>query len=153
VGLDMYLNARRFLWTGWKDHCEPDDDIADAIRAAMPDMGDMLPKYVIAEAAYWRKDNHIHKWFVDNVQNGNDDCGDYYVSREQLTQLANLCDQVLGNRSRAKELLPTQAGFFFSGTEYDEYYYKSLEYTRDRLRQLTAKGSFPKWVFYYHSSW
>ncbi len=44
---------------------------------------------------YWRKANHIHKWFVDNVQEGNDDCGTYDVSIEQLTELRDLCKKVL----------------------------------------------------------
>lgn len=26
------------------------------------------------EIGYWRKANHIHKWFVDCVQDGEDDC-------------------------------------------------------------------------------
>ena len=108
MGLDMYLNARRFLWTGrGPQHRGKDDDVADAIRAAMPEMGSMRPKYVEVEAAYLRKANHIHQWFVDHVQEGNDDCGYYHVDREQLTELADLCDKVLEDRARANELLPT----------------------------------------------
>ena len=30
--------------------------------------------YIDEEVGYWRKANAIHKWFVDNVQDGNDDC-------------------------------------------------------------------------------
>lgn len=51
--------------------------------------------YIIEEAAYWRKSNQIHQWFVQNVQDGNDDCKDYYVSREQLKELVELCKTVL----------------------------------------------------------
>jgi len=47
MGLDMYLNARRFLWTSWgPQHRGKDDDVADAIQAALPEMGSMRPKYV-----------------------------------------------------------------------------------------------------------
>ena len=43
--------------------------------------------YITEEAVYWRKANQIHKWFVDNIQNGVDDCGEYYVSKENLEAL------------------------------------------------------------------
>ena len=40
---------------------------------------------------YWRKANAIHRWFVDNVQNGDDDCGYYEVSKKQLESLLHIC--------------------------------------------------------------
>lgn len=43
------------------------------------------------EVAYWRKANQIHKWFVDNVQKGEDDCGYYKVSKKKLEELRDLC--------------------------------------------------------------
>ena len=56
------------------------------------------------EIGYWRKANAIHKWFVDNVQNGVDDCGEYKVTKEQLIQLHNACNDVLNNHSLAESL-------------------------------------------------
>ena len=51
---------------------------------------------VIEEAVmYWRKANHIHAWFVDNVQDGNDDCGTYIVSQDKLRDLLLVCQKVL----------------------------------------------------------
>jgi hypothetical protein len=44
---------------------------------------------------YWRKANHIHNWFVENVQCGVDNCGSYIVSRDQLVQLRDACQYVL----------------------------------------------------------
>jgi hypothetical protein len=113
----------------------------------------MRVNYVTAEAAYWRKANAVHAWFVTNVQSGVDDCGHYDVSRDQLSELADLCDQVLQDLSRAEELLPTQSGFFFGGTEYNDWYCRNLEYTRDRLRELLSNQTLASWDFQYHSSW
>jgi hypothetical protein len=48
-----------------------------------------------AELGYWRKANAIHAWFVKNVQNGVDDCGDYPVSPKKLKTLLDLCEQVV----------------------------------------------------------
>ena len=50
---------------------------------------------ITEEVAYWRKANQIHKWFVDNVQSGNDDCGNYEVSRKQLSELLGTVNRVL----------------------------------------------------------
>ena len=43
----------------------------------------------------WRKANAIHKWFVKNIQKGNDNCKEYYVSKENLEDLLKLCETVL----------------------------------------------------------
>ncbi|MBV9669754.1 MAG: hypothetical protein JOZ43_02260 [Acidobacteriales bacterium] len=43
----------------------------------------------------WRKANHIHAWFVDNVQYGKDDCGLYEVGWDQLRDLLSLCRKVI----------------------------------------------------------
>ena len=50
---------------------------------------------IVEEAGYWRKANAIHNWFVENVQDGMDDCREYYVSEEQLRNLLSLVDTVL----------------------------------------------------------
>lgn len=47
------------------------------------------------EIAYWRKANEIHKWFVDNVQNGENDCGSYILTKENLQDLLSLVTDVL----------------------------------------------------------
>lgn len=51
--------------------------------------------YIIEDAMYWRKANAIHQWFVENVQDGNDDCGDYYVCWGKLEKLLELVNKVL----------------------------------------------------------
>ncbi len=70
MGLDMYLNAKRYLW-----HSE--DNLAEQIAENFPELADARVKEITAEVMYWRKSNAIHKWFVDNVQGGVDDCGNY----------------------------------------------------------------------------
>ncbi len=50
---------------------------------------------IFKNCAYWRKANAIHRWFVENVQNGVDDCDIYVVTKEQLETLRNTCQTVL----------------------------------------------------------
>lgn len=103
------------------------------------------------EVMYWRKANWIHKWFVDNVQNGNDDCGDYHVHEEVLTKLRDTISEVLTNKN--PELLPPQSGFFFGNTEINDYYYQSLSETLERLNFILSSDLFKEIDFYYSSSW
>ena len=143
MGLDMYLNAKRFLW-----HTE--DVVGEKVAEALPELEGKRVKEIIAEAMYWRKSNQIHKWFVDNVQNGTDDCGSYYVSREQLAELRELILEVLETRKTSK--LPPSQGFFFGSDQVDEYYWADLTSTAAGLEKILEE--FPKeWDFEYHSSW
>ena len=52
-------------------------------------------KTIFTKVGYWRKANHIHNWFVQNIQDGKDDCGLYEVSKEKLKELLELCLVVL----------------------------------------------------------
>ena len=45
------------------------------------------------------------------------------------------------------------AGFFFGGTEKDEWYYGSIEYTVDTLNSLLAGTQDGEYSFYYQASW
>jgi hypothetical protein len=114
---------------------------------------------VSVTVAYWRKSNHIHAWFVKNVQDGVDECQRAYVLPERLVELRDLCERVLhareGDDARdvAEELLPTWSGFFFGGTEYDEYYYEDLGETIRQLERVLSHPKIGEVDLYYRSSW
>ena len=104
------------------------------------------------EVGYWRKANHIHNWFVEKVQNGIDQCEEHEVSREKMKELLAECKAVVENPSEAQDRLPTQSGFFFGGTEYDEWYMEDIAKTIDILeRELNISDDETK--YYYQSSW
>lgn len=112
-------------------------------------------------AAYWRKANAIHKWFVDTTQGGVDDCQESEVELEQLEDLVARCRGVLHNPDTAAEILPSEGGFFFGSTEYDDWYRDQL---KDTVEQLTPWLEYAKadlatngWLdaghFSYRASW
>lgn len=47
------------------------------------------------DVGYWRKANQIHNWFVQNVQDGEDDCGIYEVTQSKLIELRDTCQKVI----------------------------------------------------------
>lgn len=154
MGLDQYLTAERYI-SSWNplEH-SPQTQIAQALNLPA-ELGDFPVELVKVHIGDWRKANQIHHWFVTNVQNGQDDCGTYKVTRDQLTELRTLCDRVLKFGHLAVDLLPTQSGFFFGDTAYDEWYFKDLEHTVnliDRALGLIALED-QDWTIHYSSSW
>lgn len=145
MGLDMYLKAERYL----SEFNSEDRELIDNIGTLLGGLANV--KTIGVEAGYWRKANQIHKWFVDNVQNGKDECQKEYVSRDQLQALRDLCVQVIANPDQAEKLLPSESGFFFGGTSYDEGYFSDLE---DTIKIIDAALIMPdNWDFYYQSCW
>ena len=118
-----------------------------------PQQPDDQPTLHLNEVMYWRKANAIHKWIVDNCQGGVDKCQLAYISHEQLHQLFNLCVKVLLNKGSANKLLPTESGFFFGPTDYDEYYYEMIDDTAEELQKIINSPFFETSFFVYASSW
>lgn len=179
MGLDQYLSAKLHLSE------YSDKETCNKVRGIFPDIGisDNLNTMDLSfEIGYWRKANQIHKWFVDNVQDGEDDCGDYYVEREQLQELLDICKKVkekaiittgqvlestswsegketknytegrvIQNQEEIAQLLPSESGFFFGGTEYNEWYLMKIENTIEILEKALKLDK--KYSFSYSSSW
>lgn len=102
MGLDMYLEAKLGVYPGlYEGHGELQSALRKVIADGSLDGGAMEPqvdypgigqvKGVVIRAAYWRKANAIHGWFVDKVQGGEDECKPHDVAREQLQELRDLC--------------------------------------------------------------
>ena len=86
MGLDMYLNKKIYIGANY-DFNGIEGKIEITKRGKPIPINFKKVTYITEEAVYWRKANQIHKWFVDNVQDGVDDCGHYYVSKEKLEAL------------------------------------------------------------------
>ena len=154
MGLDQFLTKKTYV----KNWNHMSDDEKHTVSVEGKSSKQIKPEritYIEEEIGYWRKANQIHNWFVNNVQNGNDNCGTYYVDADNLEELSNLCKEVLADHSKAEELLPTTPGFFFGGTEYDEWYFKDLEKTVEVIDGILTemKENDAYYEFYYDSSW
>lgn len=112
---------------------------------------DIYGAEVSVTCAYWRKANQIHAWFVNNIQGGEDNCREYYVPREKLEELLATCQQALFRKDPS--LLPPQAGFFFGGTDIDEWYWEGIKDTIKQLKRVLELGEKDKLSFHYTASW
>lgn len=165
MGLDMYLSARKYInkvdWKVLHDSPSLSYDSPEAIlpefksivdTAGLSDLAtDVSGTQVSVVCGYWRKANQIHNWFVQNVQRGQDDCGEYYVSKDKLEQLRELCRVSLFEKN-PHGLAPVE-GFFFGGTDIDQYYWDEIKRTIKLLDKITKHKDYSDLSFYYQSSW
>jgi hypothetical protein len=165
MGLDMYLSAKKHLskinYKVLQENNELDYNSPEAIYPEFNDLmqltqltdvaTDMYGASVEVTCAYWRKANQIHSWFVREVQGGEDNCGEYYVSSDKLIELLAICKHSLENKDPA--LLLPQGGFFFGSTDIDEWYWNDLKSTISQLERILALPEFDNLSFYYNSSW
>lgn len=147
MGLDMYLTKRVYVGGHWK-HREATGGIdikfgegGKAIKIPAKDITE-----VILHVGQWRKANQIHNWFVEKVQKGVDECQQVYVDPAQLEELRDLCKEVL--KTKDASLLEPTSGFFFGGTDIDEYYWQDIKDTIKILENIDSGAD-----HYYQSSW
>lgn len=184
MGLDMYLSASKYL-PGWPHNSAEDraqlDRVLEGAGLSAAVLAEGSPSATLkVNVAYWRKANAIHRWFVDNVQGGNDNCEEWAVSRDKLIELQGKVDTVLGGIVFGEEVtevgmfgpytytplvsidielatteLPPQEGFFFGSTELDDGYGQDLLETKRQLDAILGNEMFEGIGvdFYYQSSW
>jgi len=149
MGLDMFFSAKK--------HSD-NETRTEVKKIAKGFCEEWEVREIVYEVLYLRKANAIHDWFVENVQDGEDDCKEYHVPHSKIVDLYDIICEVLKNRERASELLPTTNGFFFGSTEYDEWYFDGLEYTQKVFEPIVEAIKAEDmmiydFVFYYRSSW
>ena len=152
MGLDSYLFKKNYVRQG--EWVKPEYRTEVEVKTGGEVDKTIKPeriRYIVEEVAYWRKANQIHNWFVKNVQDGIDNCQNSYVSRDNLQELLDVCNQVIADNSLAETLLPTGSGFFFGSTEYDEWYFKDISNTIVYLTEILEDESADE--FEYYASW
>jgi hypothetical protein len=162
MGLDMYLSVDLYLSHWPHNEGELEYRKATAVIEALNPTVQMYDGGCGVTVKYpvlvWRKANQVHQWFVDNVQDGVDNCQSSEVSLGDLVKLRGQCRLALITRDPS--ILPPQGGFFFGSTDVDEWYWKDLEYTADGLttvieqaQKAVDEGDVMAKYFEYRASW
>jgi hypothetical protein len=103
----------------------------------LPELEELVKKQVEGHYepydAYFRKVNFIFKYYEDRGKMYDQ----YYAFTDasDIDDIIDRCERVLKNHDLANELLPTQSGFFFGGTDYDDWYFSDV---KDCLKQMKA---------------
>lgn len=97
-------------------------------RAKYDKLFDTAPHFGsrLEEIGDFRKVNLIVSFF-----NYEDNCSYMVIQKDKINELLDACNAVLGDHDKAEEFLPTQSGFFFGSTDYDEWYFKNVERVRN----------------------
>lgn len=128
MGLDSYLyTSSKELANAVADWMEAHDEDYSNIEWCRED----------GMICYWRKYSPIHSWMVENIQDGNDDCGIYEINYAQMMNLyETVCQEY--NDPGSTDFQPTN-NFFFSPSDIDEWNKNYLEYTYNFLNFLIDK--------------
>ena len=149
MGLDMYINKKKYIGYDSTVIINVIDDKDKSIIQKTYNHVD----YIIQEVGYWRKVNWVHKWFVDNIQDGKDDCKEYKITIDNLLELKDICTKILENHDLANELLPPCPGFFFGSCDVNDYYFESLNNTIEIIDKIIDEYDENTDTLYYESSW
>lgn len=162
MGLDMYLTTNKYVGA-WEHSNKNEKEAYKKILEVIGMKGvtcESSPHLMVeVTVGYWRKANSIHNWFVENCQDGIDECQKSDVSREQLQLLKETCEKVLESRGTEKEketvedFLPPTAGFFFGSTEVNEWYWQDVEHTISLINDLLNNPVLKDSYFIYQASW
>lgn len=131
MGLDMYLDGRKFLRTDWKNpENNPKEDGFEIKERSL-------------RIGYWRKHPDLHGYIVQNFAGGVDECQEIDLSADDLKKIINAVKE---------RQLPHTVGFFFGtsdGSE-DEETIQILERAFD---WLTTKEPNVSRAIVYQASW
>ena len=83
------------------------------------------------EVAYFRKVNFLLPFFEYG-----ENCSRLEIDGYKIDELLVKCKQVLEDNSLAETLLPTQGGFFFGNTEYNDWYFYYVKEVYDKFSEI-----------------
>ena len=188
MGLDMYLyRSKKVKGLTANDYSKVDNTISDVPKEAFKSVRESIKGRtkeaysqfdevvkergaystwlsIFEDIGYWRKANQIHTYFVQECQNGIDECQLTKVSKTKLNKLMSLCKQAIALKEvylndgivqgkPLEEILPTASGFFFGGTEFNEWYFEDIEETIETISKVLKETDFKTQTIFYRSSW
>ena len=83
------------------------------------------------EVAYFRKVNFLLPFFEYG-----ENCSRLEIDDYKIDELLFKCKQVLEDHSLAETLLPTQGGFFFGNSEYNDWYFEDVKEVYDKFSEI-----------------
>lgn len=93
MGLDMYLTKKIHIGANY-EHNNVTGGI-NLLKNGKPITVNLSKvTYIQEDAGYWRKANQVHNWFIKNVQDGVDNCSEYYVGSDKMKDLLSTCQQI-----------------------------------------------------------
>lgn len=119
LGVEYDYQARKYSYT------------PVSVDVFMTEKESILEKHYSPYIAYFRKVNFVYSYFagklIDEVA---------WVTKGDLEDIIDRCSKVLKDHSLAETLLPTQGGFFFGSTDYDNWYFDDVKDCKKQMERL-----------------
>lgn len=145
MGLDIYFHkAKRTEWERFQNELS---DYENLPENKQDEVENPYRTFNPQEVGYFRKVNFLMSFF-----NYDGNCEYKEIAREELQALRDACEEIsemkpikvevhkypyggvtevkeysLADQERCAELLPTQSGFFFGSTDYNEWYFADVK--------------------------
>ena len=100
------------------------------------------------EVAYFRKVNFLIPFFGYE-----ENCSNIEIDKYQVEDLIEACKEVLANHDKASFLLPTQEGFFFGSTDYDDWYFDDVQNVKEKFEEVLADFDMDEDILIMHCWW
>lgn len=124
MGLDIYFNKTKR--TEWKHFQNELSDYENLPKGEQNEGNNPYDDFKPEEIGYFRKVNFLMSFFD---YDGN--CEYKEIAKCELEDLRDACAEISKmepiNKERCAELLPTQSGFFFGNTDYDQWYFNDVK--------------------------
>lgn len=144
MGLDIYFHkTKRTEWERFQNEMAAYENLPENEQNNIDTYRNFGPE----EIGYFRKVNFLMSFF-----NYDGNCEYKEITRERLQALRDACAEIakmepvrvevtqyssggtaeakdysLADKERCAELLPTQSGFFFGNTDYDQWYFQDVK--------------------------
>lgn len=100
------------------------------------------------EVAYFRKVNFLIPFFGYE-----ENCSNIEIDKYQVEDLIEACKEVLANHDKASFLLPTETGFFFGSTDYDDWYFDDVQNVKEKFEEILADFDRDEDILLMHCWW
>jgi len=152
MGLDMYLQARKFIRTQYKG---TGDEFRALPKEKMDDVFEL--SHMTSDVLQWRKNHWVHGFIVENFsEDGEDNCEEIHMDCEKLEELAKTLEAWAEN----PHYLDATEGFFFGSKDEEwkamcrERIPEDVLAIRKALLWLEEEDFDKEWrEVYYQASW
>lgn len=108
------------------------------------------PRDQLSEVGEFRKVNALLQWVNTHVMTV-ENCAYIPIPKEDLEKLQCTLNQL--TTDNCQELFPTQEGFFYGSTEYDEHYWNDVQEVKAWVDETLANFEFEEEMLLFSAWW
>jgi hypothetical protein len=155
MGLDMYFSTRHA--TSKRVDRKTGEEVT--LDWGLPNASDVyegsktITTMIDTECGYFRKFNALHVYLVNHFGDDEDNCQPIYIAKSGVEQILANLKEIQEDHAKAQSIMPTQSGFFFGSTDYDEWYFAYIDEAITMFTDVLAVLEDEDDCLVYQASW